>query len=48
MVDPVEIPGDVVTGASALAGLVLVYLGSVASGYAGFEREQQSTVRQSY
>jgi hypothetical protein len=45
MVDPVEIAADVVTGATALAGLVLVYLGSVAAGYAGYEIEQQRTIR---
>jgi len=48
MVDPTESAGDVVTGATALAGLILVYLGSVASGYASFERDQQDTVRRSY
>lgn len=48
MVDPVEISGDVVTGATALAGLVLVYLGSVAAGYAGFDAEQQRSVRASF
>jgi hypothetical protein len=45
MVDPVELAGDVVTGATALAGLVLVYLGMAVSGFAGFERDQQASVR---
>jgi hypothetical protein len=48
MLDPTEVAGDVVTGATALAGLILVYLGSVASGFAGFEREQQATVRHGF
>ena len=48
MVDSIGIAGDVVTGATALAGLVLVYLGSVASGFAGFEREQQRTMKSSF
>jgi hypothetical protein len=48
MVDPIEIAGDVVTGATALAGLILVYLGSVAAGYASFQREQQGAVRRSF
>src|SRR6266536_5619741 len=48
MVDPVGIAVDVVTGATALAGLVLVYLGSVASGFAGFLPEQQRTVRRRF
>jgi uncharacterized membrane protein YdjX (TVP38/TMEM64 family) len=45
MVDPLELAADVVTGATALAGLILVYLGMVVSGFAGFQREQQATVR---
>ena len=48
MVDSIGIAGDVITGATALAGLILVYLGSVASGFAGFEREQQRTIKSSF
>ena len=36
---------DVVTGASALAGLFLVFLGSSASSFSSFDREQQNAVR---
>jgi hypothetical protein len=45
---PVELSGDVVTGASALAGLFLVYLGNVAAAFSTFDRTQQATVRASY
>jgi hypothetical protein len=31
MVDPSDIAGDVIAGATALAGLILVYLGSLGS-----------------
>ncbi|MGA7386092.1 MAG: hypothetical protein WBW81_15780 [Methylocella sp.] len=48
MVDSIGIAGDVITGATALAGLILVYLGSVASSFAGFEREQQTTVKSTF
>jgi hypothetical protein len=45
---PVELAGDVVTGASALAGLFLVYLGNVTAAFSTFEKQQQVTVRASY
>jgi hypothetical protein len=48
MVDSIGIAGDVITGAVALAGLILVYLGSVASSFAGFEREQQTTIKSTF
>jgi hypothetical protein len=41
----VEIAGDVVASGSALAGLILVYLGGVASSYASFDADAQSIVR---
>jgi hypothetical protein len=44
----VELGGDVVTGASALAGLFLVYLGNVAVAFGAFHKEQQSSVRGSF
>jgi hypothetical protein len=40
--------GDVIAAGAALAGLILVYLGSVATGYATFERTQQGAVRASF
>src|SRR5882757_5965406 len=45
---PVELSGDVVTGASALAGLFLVYLGNVATAFSTFDRTQQASVRGSH
>jgi hypothetical protein len=41
----VELGGDVVTGASALAGLFLVYLGNVATAFGTFDKAQQASVR---
>jgi hypothetical protein len=43
-----SLTGDVIAAGAALAGLILVYLGSVATGYAGYERTQQGTVRASF
>jgi hypothetical protein len=40
-----ELGGDVVTGASALAGLFLVYLGNVAIAFGTFDKAQQASVR---
>jgi hypothetical protein len=48
MGDSIGIAGDVITGATALAGLILVYLGSVASSFAAFEREQQTTIKSTF
>jgi hypothetical protein len=45
---PVELGGDVVTGASALAGLFLVYLGNVAVAFGSFDKAQQASVRGSF
>jgi hypothetical protein len=40
--------GDVIAAGAALSGLILVYLGSVAAGYAGFDAAAQRTVRTSF
>ena len=45
MVDSIELAGDVVTGATALGGLLLVYIGGVATSYASFARGEQALVR---
>jgi hypothetical protein len=37
--------GDVIAAGAALAGLILVYLGSVANEYAGFQTTDQGAVR---
>jgi hypothetical protein len=47
-VSGLNVAGDVVTAATALAGLILVYLGSVATSFASFEKTQQSSVRASH
>ena len=44
MIDPSDIAGDVVAGSTALAGLLLVYLGSLATGYGGYDATQQHSV----
>lgn len=47
--DPaIEVAADVVVGGTALAGLLLVYLGTVTAGFATFDRAQQATVRGSF
>jgi hypothetical protein len=48
MVDSSEIAGDVVAGATALAGHILVYLGSLATGYGSYDILQQNSVRTSF
>jgi len=40
--------GDVIAAGTALAGLILVYLGSVASEYGGFRTEDQGAVRSKF
>ena len=40
--------GDVIAASSALAGLIVVYLGSVVASYASYDRTQQGTVRASF
>jgi hypothetical protein len=37
--------GDVIAAGTVLAGLILVYLGSVANEYAGFDKTAQGSVR---
>jgi hypothetical protein len=41
----VSIAGEVVTAATALAGLILVYLGSLASDYASYQPQEKKTVK---
>jgi hypothetical protein len=40
--------GDIIAAGTALAGLILVYLGSVANEYASFERTAQGAVRAAF
>jgi hypothetical protein len=48
MVSPISFAGDVLAGSTALAGLILVYLGSLAAGYAAYDTTQQPAVRPSF
>jgi hypothetical protein len=48
MSNATELGSDVVTAGAALAGLILVYLGAVATGYASFEASQQRAVRTAF
>ena len=48
MIDPSDIAGDVVAGSTALAGLLIVYLGSLATGYGSYDATQQGSVRAAY
>jgi hypothetical protein len=43
-----SLAGDVIAGGVTLAGLILVYLGSVTAGFATFDRTSQGTVRAAY
>lgn len=45
MIDPVNLAGDVIAAGAALAGLLLVYIGSVATSFGGFEKAQQASVK---
>lgn len=45
MISAIELASDVVTGGTALGGLLLVYVGGVTASYASFEKTQQSAVR---
>jgi hypothetical protein len=40
-----ELAGDIIAGASAFAGLIIIYVGSVATAYSGYRREEQRSVR---
>src|SRR5437763_1781484 len=39
-----EIAGDILAAATALAGLLLVFMGAVSTAYASYEAQQQSAV----
>ena len=43
-----SVAGEVVQAATALAGLILVYLGSIANSYESYDSTQQGSVRQSH
>jgi hypothetical protein len=47
-VNGLNVAGEVVGASTALAGLILVYLGSIAASYASYETTQQGSVRLSH
>ena len=44
----VSVAGDLVAAATALAGLVLVFLGGIATSFDRYDKQQQASVRGSY
>lgn len=42
-----EVAGDIVAAATGLAGLMLVFMGTIANGFSSYESAQQDTVRAS-
>lgn len=44
----VDVASEVVSAATAMAGLVLVYLGALATGYGAFQPQERKTVRPAY
>jgi hypothetical protein len=48
MTSSVELTGDVVTGATALGGLILVYLGGVVTSFASYDRAAQTSVKRKH
>ena len=43
-----ELAGDVVAGSTAFAGLIIVYVGSVASAFGSYDAEAQGVVRKQF
>ena len=48
MPDALGIAGDIIQAGTALAGLLIVFLGSAVSGYASYDKTQQKAVRPSH
>jgi hypothetical protein len=48
MPDALGIVGDIIQGATALAGLLIVFLGNAVAGYSSYEKVQQQAVRAVY
>lgn len=48
MATATEIGGDVVAAGSALAGLMLVYMGALSAGYSSYDPQEKRAVRPSY
>ena len=45
MADALDLGSDVITGATALGGLILVYVGGVTASFASYERTAQAKVK---
>lgn len=48
MPDALGIAGDIIQGATALAGLMLVFIGNAVAGYSSYAKVQQQAVRAVY
>lgn len=46
--DAISVAGETVSAAAALAGLLLVYLGSLTAGYSSFEAVEKRSVKSRY
>jgi len=40
-----ELAGDIIAASTAFAGLIIVYVGSVAAAYGSYQKQEQKTVR---
>jgi uncharacterized membrane protein len=48
MLDALGIAGDIIQGATALAGLMIVFIGNAVSGYSSYDKVQQRAVRDAF
>jgi hypothetical protein len=48
MPDALGMAGDIIQGATALAGLMIVFIGNAIAGYGTYTKEQQKSVRSAY
>ena len=48
MAGAIEIGGDIVAAGSAIAGLMLVYMGALSTSYSSYQGKEQGTVRRSF
>jgi hypothetical protein len=48
MLNPHDVAGDIAAGGTALAGLILVFMGAVSNGFGSYSTTQQDSVRTKY
>lgn len=48
VLDALGIAGDIIQGATALAGLMIVFIGNAVSGYSSYDKVQQRAVRDAF